>query len=76
MKRNAKRIMVVQKMWKWVSKLCRKCMRFSILTFLVGKCMENVGVEAGDSRDNMGRYRFFALAPEFFLRPGVVIKKS
>ena len=36
----------------------------------IGKCLANVNVTAGDSRDEKGRARFFALVPDQIVVPG------
>ena len=36
----------------------------------MGKCLQNLNVTAGDSRDKFGRPRFFALSPDRIIVPG------
>ncbi len=36
----------------------------------IGRCLENVGAIAVDTRDEQGRFRFFPLSPKMFTFPG------
>ncbi|KAK8748376.1 hypothetical protein OTU49_016108 [Cherax quadricarinatus] len=39
----------------------------------LGRCLETVGVLAGDSRDHLGRSRFLSFTPGTMLRPGGIL---
>jgi glycoprotein-N-acetylgalactosamine 3-beta-galactosyltransferase len=51
-------------------KLCRTDDEEGAEDVEMGKCLANVNVTAGDSRDEVGRPRFFALVPEQIVVPG------
>jgi glycoprotein-N-acetylgalactosamine 3-beta-galactosyltransferase len=36
----------------------------------IGQCLQNVNVTAGDSRDQSGKPRFFAISPDNMMFPG------
>ena len=42
----------------------------------LGKCMENLGISPGDTRDAFGKGRFFPLVPEKHLNPGLMDAQS
>lgn len=52
------------------AKGCRTLDDGGIEDIEMGKCMETVGVLAGDTRDDLGRGRFFLNTPEAHLIPG------
>ena len=42
----------------------------------LGKCLENLGISPGDTRDAFGKGRFFPLVPEKHLNPGLMDAQS
>ena len=71
-----KAVMGDQKMWRWVG-TDLEYFKFSLqichLFTIAGRCMENLGVLAGDSRDSLGQGRFFPFKPETHVIKGEIL---
>ena len=49
---------------------------FNVPLSTAARCLQGVGVEVGDSRDELGRWRMFPFDLEQHLIPGLIDKKS